>query len=283
MYFRKLLFKPVKNAIIQRKGGVAVESLKATELFLVDMDGTFYLEDTLLPGAKEFLRAVQESGKRAVFLTNNSSRTNSEYADKMANFGFCMGADDIFTSADATIAYMKKHYEEKRTLVIGTDALVHQFRKEHFYVTDENPEVVVLGFDTSINYEKLTALCNAVRNGAIYIATHPDFNCPVKGGYIPDIGAVIAFVKAATEKEPDVIIGKPYAPIIEAVTERFGMPTEKTTMIGDRLYTDIAMGKWGIKTALVLTGETKKEDLEASDVKPDYIFENIGEIATILK
>ena len=260
-----------------------MQALRETQLFLVDMDGTFYMEDTLLPGALDFLRAVENARKRAIFLTNNSSKTNSEYKDKMAKFGLCLGQDSIFTSADATIAYMKRNYPENRMLVIGTNALVHQFRMERFHVTDEDPSAVVLGFDTSINYEKLTKLCNAVRNGALYVATHPDFNCPVKGGYIPDIGAVIAFVKAATGREPDVIIGKPHAPIVEEVANRFGVPLDKITMIGDRLYTDIAMGKWGIQTALVLTGETKMEDLENSAIKPDYIFENIGEMATLLK
>ncbi len=255
-----------------------MQNLHEIDLFLVDMDGTFYLEDKLLPGALDFLRAVESRGKLAVFLTNNSSKTNREYAGKMAKFGLCLGSNGIFTSGDATISYMHKHYEGKKLLVIGTDALVHQFQMEHFYLEDDHPEAVVLGFDTTLNYDKLTRLCNAVRAGAAYIATHPDFNCPVEGGYIPDIGATIAYVEAATGRRPDVIIGKPYEPMVQEVSARFGVPLERIAMIGDRLYTDIAMGKWGITTALVLTGETKREDLANSEIQPDYIFENIGSI-----
>lgn len=257
-------------------------ALREIDLFMVDMDGTFYLGDQLLPGALDFLRAVEKKGKRAVFLTNNSSRSNQDYARRMSRFGLCLGRDGVYTSGDAAMAYLRRHFPGRRLLVIGTESLIYQFTMEHFFLTETDPEVVVLGFDTTLDYGKLTRLCDAVRAGLPYIATHPDLNCPTENGYIPDIGAVIAFVKAATGREPDAIIGKPYAPIAEELGARFGVPLERTAMIGDRLYTDIAMGRWGITTALVLTGETKREDLVHSEIRPDHIFENIGEIAAEL-
>lgn len=256
--------------------------LEEIELFMVDMDGTFYLGDQLLPGAFDFLRAVEGRGKKVVFVTNNSSRSSEDYAHRMSRFGLCLGRDGIYTSGDAAIAYMHRHYEGKKLLVIGTESLVIQFTKEHFQLVEEAPDAVVLGFDTTLNYDKLTRLCTAVRAGAPYIATHPDFNCPVPGGYLPDIGAVIAFVKASAGREPDIIIGKPYAPIAQELAARFGIPLERTAMVGDRLYTDIAMGRWGVTTALVLTGETSLHDLETSAIQPDYVFENIGGLAQAL-
>jgi HAD superfamily hydrolase (TIGR01450 family) len=138
----------------------------------------------------------------------------------------------------------------------------------------------VLGFDTTLTYQKLWRLCDFVRAGLPYIATHPDFNCPTETGFMPDIGAMIAFVKASTGREPDLVIGKPNRMIVEAAAQKMNVPLDALGMIGDRLYTDIALGQTsGITTVLVLSGETRLEDVAASPFQPDYVFDNLGAVA----
>ena len=136
-----------------------------------------------------------------------------------------------------------------------------------------------MGFDTSLTYKKLWKLCDYVRDGLPYIATHPDYNCPTENGFMPDIGAMIAFVKAATGRDPDLIIGKPNPFIVDALAMKLNLKIDEMAMVGDRLYTDIALGNTsGITTCLVLSGETQQSDIEQSEFKPDYIFDNLKAI-----
>ena len=184
----------------------------------------------------------------------------------------------MYTSVDATLAYLAQHGFSRELLLMGTPSLEAQSAAAGYETAAKDPAAVVLGFDTTITYEKLTRLCDAVRAGLPYIATHPDFNCPVPGGFIPDIGAVIAFVKASTGREPDAVIGKPNGYIARAAAASFGVPLEKTCMVGDRLYTDIALGACGCGTALVLCGESSLDDLAASGLSPDVVCENLAEL-----
>lgn len=140
-----------------------------------------------------------------------------------------------------------------------------------------------MGFDTTLTYEKIWKLCDFVREGLPYIATHPDFNCPTETGFMPDIGSFIALVEASTGRVPDVIVGKPHSHIVEAVVEKTGFKLDEIAMIGDRLYTDIALGRSGIMTILVLSGETNKKDLHQSEFKPDMVFEDLGGLLKHLK
>ncbi|MCG2767806.1 MAG: HAD hydrolase-like protein, partial [Anaerolineae bacterium] len=170
-----------------------------------------------------------------------------------------------------------------RIYPVGTPALEEEFAAHGFVLTDESPDFAVLGFDTTLTYEKLWKLCDFVRAGVPYVATHPDLNCPTSQGFMPDIGAMIAFVKASTGCEPTVI-GKPNREIVEAVKERTGLPGSALCIVGDRLYTDIAMGEEsGITTVLVLTGETHLEDIENSPYKPDSVFRDLGALADALE
>jgi HAD superfamily hydrolase (TIGR01450 family) len=180
--------------------------------------------------------------------------------------------------------YLEKIKPGARLFVVGTQALEEEFRNHGFELVQENPMYVVLGFDTGITYQKLWKLCNHVRRGVPYIATHADLNCPVENGQMPDAGAVMAFVLAATGCEPDVVIGKPNRFIVEAAARKMDLPVEALGMVGDRLYTDIALGQTcGITTVLVLSGETKQADLEGSPFQPDAIFSNIGKLADWLE
>ncbi len=253
------------------------------KMFLLDMDGTFYLGDELLPGAKEFLSVCKEKNIRYMFLTNNSSKSAKEYIKKLSKWDIVAKEEDMFTSGEATLLYMQEHFCEKEILVIGTESL-HELFRTAGYVTDaESPKAVVLGFDTDINYQKLTMLCDAVRSGVPYIATHPDFNCPVPGGMIPDVGGIIALVNACVGRMPNTIVGKPNEYIAKAAAKKAGLDVRDLCMVGDRLYTDIALGKAGVQTALVLSGETKQSDLERSDIKPNSVHENLAEMASILQ
>lgn len=257
-------------------------TLQEIKLFLLDMDGTFYIGDRLLPGATEFLAACHRRGAGYTFLTNNSSKSSADYIDKLASLGVHITPDQILTSGDAALQWMAAQDMPKDILLVGTPSLEQQFAAADYRLDAKTPQAAVLGFDTTLTYAKLAALCDAARAGIPYIATHPDFNCPVPGGYIPDIGAVIAFVEASTGRRPDVVIGKPSGIIAQMAADRAGLPLECLCMVGDRLYTDIAMGAAGLTTALVLSGETSRADLAHSDIAPDFVFSGLDEMALTL-
>jgi HAD superfamily hydrolase (TIGR01450 family) len=256
----------------------------AVQGFLVDMDGTFYLSDHLLVGALDFWDYVHEAHIPFLFLTNNSSKDRIAYVEKIAKMGLAVPAEKIFSSGEASAQYLQTLAPKTQVAVFGTPELEREFSRFGFSLNMKNPTHVVLGFDMTIDYAKLTLLCDFVRAGLPYIATHPDYNCPVAGGFIPDIGAIIAFVEAATGRKPDTIVGKPNSTLVEMAAARLDLPIEALCMVGDRLYTDIAMGKSSaIQTALVLSGETKLEDVANSPFQPDYIFEDLAELTSALK
>jgi HAD superfamily hydrolase (TIGR01450 family) len=190
----------------------------------------------------------------------------------------------VLTSGEATAIYLRERHPGARLFLLGTPALEDEFQQHGFRLVQEDPEFIVLGFDQTLTYQKLWKLCDYVRAGVPYIATHADFNCPTETGFMPDVGAMIAFVKASTGREPDLVVGKPNRLIVDAAAAKMGLGIDQLGMIGDRLYTDIALGKSsGITTVLVLSGETKMEDLEASPFKPDYTFQNLAGVADWLE
>ncbi|MHA1567078.1 MAG: HAD-IIA family hydrolase [Alphaproteobacteria bacterium] len=252
--------------------------------FLLDMDGTVYLSDQLLPGALEFLATTRAAGIPVLFLSNNSSKNRVSYQEKMAGFGLQVPIDQFLTSGDATAQYLQTIATPGTPVaVFGTPDLETTFREAGFILDMDDPAYVVLGFDTTIDYAKLTRLCDLVRAGLPYIATHPDYNCPVAGGFIPDIGAIMALVEASTGRRADTVVGKPNRPILDMAAARLGLPIESLCMVGDRLYTDIAMGQTApIRTALVLSGETHADDVPGSPFQPDYVFAHLGDLAAHL-
>ena len=197
--------------------------------------------------------------------------------------GLEVSADRILTSGEATASTLASRDGGARIYLVGTPSLQREFLDHGFDLSDEDPDTVVLGFDTTLTYDKLSRLCSLVRRGTPYIATHPDLNCPTAEGPIPDIGATIAFVEASTGRSPDEIIGKPFQPMLAVILSRTGLSPSQICMVGDRLYTDIAMGLHGLRTALVLCGETRPEDLAESPYKPDLVVSGIGELAQIIK
>jgi 4-nitrophenyl phosphatase/NagD protein len=266
-----------------RSASINMNKLALVKCFLLDMDGTIFIGDRLLPGAAEFLRYLDEHDVEHLFLTNNSSKHSGQYAQKLHGFGLNVSEGQIFTSGEAAALYIQGLEPSARIYLVGTSALQHEFSERGFALVEDEPNFAVLGFDTTLTYDKLWKLCNFVRAGVRYIATHPDYNCPVEGGFMPDIGATIAFVAASTGRKPDVVIGKPNVPIVEMSVEKSGVPLESLCMVGDRLYTDIALGESGITTVLVLTGETKPDDIPASPHQPDYVVQNLVELLDILR
>lgn len=260
------------------------EPLLNVKCFLLDMDGTFNLGDELIDGSLYFIDTLRELKIDFLFLTNNSSKHRGLYAEKIRRLGLPISEEKVFTSGEATALYVQREHAGANVYVVGTPALEEEFRQHGFHLDENDPQLLVLGFDTTLTYQKLWKLCDFVRAGLPYIATHPDFNCPTETGYMPDIGAMIAFVKASTGREPDLVVGKPNRMIVDAVSQKFGYLIEQMAMVGDRLYTDIALGQTsGITTCLVMSGETHPEDLADSQFKPSYIFDNLAGIADWLR
>ncbi len=260
------------------------EKLSTVKGFLLDMDGTFYLSDRLLEGALRFIDLLRKQEKQFLFLTNNSSKQGRQYAEKISRLGLPLREELVLTSGEATALYLRERHPEANIFVVGTPSLEDEFRQHGFKLVEQEPQFLVLGFDQTLTYQKLWSLCDFVRAGIPYIATHPDFNCPTETGWMPDVGAMIAFVKAATGREPDLVVGKPNRQIVDAAAVKMNLQVNQLAMIGDRLYTDIALGQTsGIATVLVLSGETKMEDLKESPFQPDYVFENLGSVADWLE
>ena len=260
------------------------EPLMHVKCFLLDMDGTFNLGNEMIDGSLYFIETLNELGRDYLFLTNNSSRHRRMYAEKITRLGLPIPEEKVFTSGEATALYLQQEHPSSSVYVVGTPALEEEFRQHGFQLEDRNPQLIVLGFDTTLTYQKLWNLCDFVRAGLPFIATHPDFNCPTATGYMPDIGAMIAFVRASTGREPDLVVGKPNRMIIDAVARKYGLSIAEMAMVGDRLYTDIALGQTtGITTCLVWSGETHPEDLANSPFQPTYTFTNLGAIADWLK
>ncbi len=251
--------------------------------FALDMDGTVYLGEKWIDGALDFLHRIEETGRSYVFVTNNSSKNAAVYVDKLHRMGLDVGEDRIVTSGQATIWYLQNHFPGKKVFLLGNPLLQEEFVQAGILLEEEHPDVVVTAFDTSLDYRKMCVVCDHVRAGLPYLATHPDFNCPTETGFIPDAGAIHAFIHASAYRYPDRIIGKPNGDIVDYLTSRVNVKCEETAMVGDRLYTDIAAGRNnGLKSILVLSGEASMEDVRRSEVLPDLIFDSVKEIGKIL-
>ena len=250
--------------------------LKDVRCFALDMDGTIYLGEKWIDGAKEFLQEIEASGRSYVFLTNNSSKNASVYVEKLHRMEWDVKEDKIITSGQATIDYLKQNFPQKKVFLLGNPLLQEEFAQAGIILDDVAPEVVVTAFDTSLDYQKMCKVCDFVREGLPYLATHPDYNCPTETGFIPDAGAIHAFIHASAFRYPDRIIGKPNVDIVNYLMKRVGAEKEQIAMVGDRLYTDVATGvNHGLKGVLILSGEATLEDAKASEVVPHLIFESV--------
>ena len=251
--------------------------------FLLDMDGTFYLGGELIEGSLDFIDRVLATGRNYMFLTNNSSHNASFYVEKLRRMGLMTDRSHILTSGEATCEKLKALYPGKKAFVLGNEYLLEEFKEAGVPVDSENPDIVVVGFDTTLDYDKMRRVCDFVRAGLPYIATHPDFNCPTETGFMPDIGAIMAFIEASTGRRPDLIVGKPHTGIVEAVLRRTGLSVGELAMVGDRLYTDIETGlRSGMLSILVMSGETTEDMLAESQTKPDMKFGRLSDMIPLL-
>ena len=280
-----------------------MDKMKNKRLFLLDMDGTLYLDDRLFPGAAEFLAKIQKSGGKYLFLTNNSSKGVDAYVEKMIRLGVPAAAEDFLTSVDALIVFLERTYgaavKKKKMYVVGTRSFRAQLAAAGFLLTetpDDDTEILILGFDRELTYSKLEDACRLLMRGVQeprtsgdakaaaelpavdYYATNPDWVCPTAFGSVPDCGSMAWMLEKATGRAPK-FIGKPEPEMALLAMEQTGFCASETLLIGDRLYTDIACGnRAGVDTAFVLSGEGTLADLAKGQGKPTYIFENITEV-----
>ena len=258
-------------------------TLQDVKCFLLDMDGTFYRGELLIDGSLEFIDRVLQSGRDFMFLTNNSSHNAGFYVQKLRRMGLDIDRRRILTSGEATCEMLNALYPGKHVFVLGNEFMGVEFYEAGIPVDNENPDLVVVGFDTSLTYQKLQDACDFVRAGLPYIATHPDLNCPTESGFKPDIGAILAFIEASTGRRPDLIVGKPNEGIVKAALKRTGLKTGELAMVGDRLYTDIETGlRSGMLSILVMSGETDEAMLAASKTRPDLKFNRLADMVPLL-
>lgn len=263
------------------------EAISEKKLYIFDMDGTIYLGGNVFPFAIKFINDLRANGKRVMFFTNNASHTDPFYMEKLTRLGFSPSRDEIMTSGDVTKVYLKRKRAGKSVYLVGTDELVEDFKNDGINIVSgdaESVDIVITSFDTSMTYKKMDDACRLVRNGAEYLSTHPDFNCPTETGFIPDSGAIAAFVTASTGKTP-TYFGKPYVETLDMICEATGLSKDEMCLFGDRLYTDIALGaRNGVMSVLVLTGETTAEDVDnaAPGEQPTYVFGSLDDVDKVM-
>jgi HAD superfamily hydrolase (TIGR01450 family) len=242
------------------------------------MDGTLYLDGSVIPGAREAVARMRRAA-RVIFLTNNSSKGRRDYAEKLQKMGFDAKEEEVLTSGSVTVDYLKALYPDKRIFLLGNGLLTREFTDCGIRLDDQNPELVVVGFDTELTYDRLTKACGHIRRGVPYIATHPDINCPTASGFKPDVGSFIALIKTSTGFAPAAVIGKPHMPMGDAIERMTGLEHSQIAMVGDRLSTDMLFAlNNGYLPVLVLSGEATREDLEFSGYHVPVVLSSIAEI-----
>lgn len=265
--------------------GKETKELIDKKLYLFDMDGTIYTEGVLFEGTLELLKEIENKNGKYVFITNNSSKSVKDYVAKLSNMGIAATEENFCTSSQATGLYLNETYKGKKVFCVGTKSFLEELASFGIELVDaDSAEVVVVGYDTELNYEKLIDVCRALSTKDIpFIATNPDLGCPASFGFVPDCGAICNMISTATHKEP-FYIGKPKPTMVELVVKDTGYKLEETVVVGDRLYTDIACGVNAKVTAIcVLTGEATLQEIAESEIKPHYVFENINDLYLTVK
>lgn len=263
------------------------EILRSKKLYLFDMDGTLYLGNRLYDFTLELLDTLKKTGRKYLFMTNNSSKSVEDYVRKLGKLGIAATREDFMTSSQATAYYLHKHHDGQKLYVCGTESLKQELRMEGFAVTTDvnNVECIVMGFDTELTFQKLhdVSYMLLTRPDLPYIATNPDYVCPTEFGSVPDCGSVCDMIYNATKRRP-VVIGKPSPLMPELAMEKLGITKEDTCVVGDRIYTDVKSGlNAGITGILVLSGETTREILAESPDKPHLVLEDASEILAAIQ
>lgn len=249
--------------------------------FIFDLDGTVYLGDRLISGAKETIELLRAQGKKVLFLSNYPLETRLAKVAKLSRLGIEVDVEEVINSIYVLTRYLAAHHKHVKVLPVAESVLIEKITRAGIYITYEPAEAdfVVISWDRGFNYDKLNLALQAVRHGAKMIATNPDMTCPVEGGVVPDAGGMIGAIEAVTGKKVDLIAGKPSKIMAEAAIEALGLNPWECIMIGDRLETDILMGKQaGMKTALVMSGVSQQEDIGRLNIRPDYLMDSIAGI-----
>jgi len=245
---------------------------------ILDLDGTVYLGGHEIPGAGDFVRACHNHGIRCLFVTNRSNRTPVVVAEQLQGYGIECTEEDIWTSSQATAHYLHK----SSAYTIGESALDEALLAEGFTITDKSPEYVIVGFDREFTYAKLKLACNLIHKGARFIATNPDHGLPLHDRVAPGTGAIVAAVATGSKTEP-LFIGKPERRIMDMGADRLGLDPSDILAVGDNLTTDVIAGQAaGMQTALILTGYSKRADLETAPIQPDYTVDTYAELHEIM-
>lgn len=259
------------------------ERLQTIRCFVLDMDGTIYLGEKLFDFTREFLDTVEAAGKTFCFFTNNSSKNEEAYLSKLARMGISIPKERMLISNGVIIDWLKANRPGESAYVVGTPLLEEAFRLAGIPCKGEDASFVVLGFDTTLTYEKLAIACSMVRAGKAIYGVNPDWNCPVENGFIPDCGSMAALIKASTGVQCE-FFGKPSPHTLRYLLEHTGCRAGELAVVGDRLYTDIAVADGTpVTSILVLTGETQLSDLEKSAVQPDLVCDSLAELTRLLK
>ena len=258
-------------------------ALKNVKLFVLDMDGTVYLGNNLIDGSLDFIRDVDADPDRDfIFFTNNASRVPKVYVDKLAGMGLTVTEDKIVTAGDVCAEFLEQNYPGAKIYLNGTPLLEDNWRARGLNLVDDDPDVAVQSFDTTLTYDKLDKICRYVRNGVPFIATHMDTNCPTEDGYMPDCGAMCALITDSTGVKPR-FLGKPWKETVDMITAITGYAADQIAFVGDRLYTDVATGvNNGAMGFLVLTGEADMQTVAESDVEPTCIYDSLKEMRQYL-
>jgi HAD superfamily hydrolase (TIGR01457 family) len=249
--------------------------------YIFDLDGTIYLGEKLIPGARETIKKLKSLSKKIVYLSNKPLQTREDYASKLTRLGISTQPDEVINSSLVMARWLSREAPGATIYVIGEIPLVEEMIRAGFRISEKAGEIqyVIASFDRTFDYRKLNIALQAIKRGARFIATNPDRTCPVEGGEIPDCAAVIGAVEGTTGMKVEAIVGKPSDIMIRVAVDYMGLRPQDCVLVGDRLETDMVMGKKaGMATALVLTGVTNREILKKSVIQPDYVWESVAEI-----
>ena len=254
-------------------------SLDDMEVVFLDLDGTIYLGSNLIEGALSFLERLEEMGIRRFFLSNNSSKSVGQYLEKLRGLGIPASEDEILLSTHDLISWLSENGIDQ-TYLVGTEGMREMLESVGVATASENPQYVVLGYDTEITYEKLSTASIHLHKGVPMVASHPDIVCPSPDGGLPDTGAYMDLFEATTGVRPEHVCGKPNAGMILHKVQELGLRPDQCAMIGDRLYTDMEMAeRAGVHGVLVLSGEATIENLEKAPQRPSVVVGSVDELA----
>tara|TARA_B100002051_G_scaffold90283_1_gene86209 strand:- start:3249 stop:4037 length:789 start_codon:yes stop_codon:yes gene_type:complete len=258
--------------------GEISQSLDGIKAVFLDLDGTIYLGDSLIDGALDFLRRLEERGIKRYFLSNNSSKSVEQYVEKLRDLGIDADKDEVLLSTHDLISWLSKK-EVTSTFLVGTEGMRSMLEEQGIETSSEQPEFVVLGYDTEISYEKLATASIHLHEGVQLVASHPDMVCPSPRGGLPDTGAYMSLFKATTGVGPVHVCGKPNKGMILHKVEDLGLKPSECCMVGDRLYTDIEMAdRAGVHGILVLSGEASVDDVEEGELRPSLVVDSVAEL-----